>query len=106
MAHADEWFHEQLLRLRPPSVRVKVTAAAPGVRGRDRVLGSTALVALVALLVMEALRGPMVAERPFGLPAPGAVFGASSVPSVNGRGPAAPVEDRNKIVLSGIGSRR
>ena len=102
MAAADEWFHEQLVRLRPPPIRASVPAPAPSIRGRATILGSTALLALVGLFAMEAMGGPIRADQPFGLSAPPAMVRASTLPSVNGRGPAAPVSDRNKVAMSGI----
>lgn len=104
MAHADEWFHEQLTRLRPPPTRARAAPPTPPRSGRTTVLASVALLAVIGLFVMEAMGGPLRADQPFGFSAPPAVSRASSMPSVNGHGPAAPVEDRNKIVLSGTGS--
>ena len=101
MAPADEWFHEQLVRLRPSPIRARVPAPAPSMRGRATVLGSAALLALMGMFVMEAMGGPMRADQPFGLSAPPAVVRASTMPSVNGRGPAAQVSDRNKVTMSG-----
>lgn len=104
MAHADEWFHDQLTRLQAPKTRACVAPPARLRSGRTTILASAALLVVMGLFVMEAMGGPLRADQPFGLSAPPAVHGANSMPSVNGRGPAAPVEDRNRIVLSGPGS--
>jgi len=69
-------------------------------------LASMALLALVGAFTVEAAHGPMRASQPFGLVAPTAAFRAASMPAVNGRASATPVQDRNVVVLSGVGMRR